>query len=167
MRFKLVSTVLLNGLLSHLALAQHDLENSPVRATFPQQPALKVCSESTVVGSVTSQNYSLAGKNYRLVLSTSQLPPMVLNFRSPDSLYKEASDALLREHSGAQQESFGVTTVVGKAGAEMCFKKSNGDNGKARFVLVGQKLVVAEALWSSPDSQREAERFLNSLTISQ
>jgi len=55
--------------------------------------------------------------------------------------------------------------VGGRSGAEMCFKGCNGDHGKARFVLVGEKLVVAEALWKGPASQAEAERFLNSLAL--
>ncbi|MBS2037174.1 hypothetical protein JST97_19460 [bacterium] len=163
MRFKLVSTIFLSWLLSQLALAQHDLEISPVRASFPDKPVLKTCSESTMVGPVTSQNYTWRGKDFHLALSTAQLPALALTFRSPDALYKEASEALLKEHSGAQQVSFGPASVAGQSGAEMRFKKNNGDQGKARFVLIGEKLVVAEALWSSPESQAEAERFLQSL----
>lgn len=167
MKFKLVSTILLSWLLSHFALAQHDLEVSPVRASFPEKPAMKTCSESTAVGSVTSENYTLEGKDYNLVLSTLQLPSLAVTFRSPDSLYKDASEALLKEHSGAQQVSYGKATVGGKSGAEMRFKQRNGDQGKARFVLVGEKLVVAEALWKNQASQAEADRFLNSLAINE
>ena len=165
MRLKLVSTMFLGWLLSHFALAQHDLQGGPVRASFPDKPVMKTSSESTMVGSVTSENYTLSGKDYNLVLSTSQLPSMALTFRSPDALYKDASEALLKEHTGAKQVSYGSTSVGGRSGAEMCFKGCNGDHGKARFVLVGEKLVVAEALWKGPASQAEAERFLNSLAL--
>jgi hypothetical protein len=167
MRFKLVSTMFLSSLLSHFALAQHDLNASPVRASFPEKPALKTTSESTLVGSVTSENYTLEGKDYNLVLSTSKLPSLALALRSPDALYKDASEALLKEHVGAQQVSYGTATVGGKSGAEMRFKKDNGDQGKARFLLVGEKLVVAQALWKTPASELEADRFLNSLAIIQ
>ncbi len=165
MKVKLVSTMFLGWLLSNFALAQHDLNLAPVRASFPEKPVMKVSSEATMVGPVTSQNYTLCCKDYNLVLSTSQLPTMALTFRSPDALYKDASEALLKEHSGAKQLSYQEAQVGGKCGAEMSFKGSNGDQGKARFVLVGEKLVVAEARWKTPASQAEAERFLNSLAI--
>ena len=165
MKLKLVSTIFLGWLLSHLALAQHDLTVSPVKASFPDKPVMKTSSESTMVGSVISENYTLNREDYHLALSTSHLPSMALTFRSPDALYRDASEALLREHAGAQQLSYGSTTVGGKSGAEMCFKGGNGDHGKARFVLVGEKLVVAEALWKGPASKAEAERFLNSLAL--
>ncbi|MBX3169900.1 MAG: hypothetical protein KF760_21025 [Candidatus Eremiobacteraeota bacterium] len=165
MRVKLVSTMFLGWLLSHFAAAQHDLNLSPVRASFPEKPVMRTSSESTVVGSVTSENYTLSGKDYNLVLSTSQLPALALTFRSPDALYKDASEALLKEHQGARQLSYQEAKVGGKSGAEMSFRGGNGDQGKARFVLVGEKLVVAEALWKNPASQAEADRFLNSLAI--
>lgn len=165
MRVKLVSTMFLGWMLSHFAAAQHDLNASPVRASFPDKPVMKVSSEATAVGSVTSQNYTLSGKDYNLVLSTSQLPSMALTFRSPDALYKDASEALLKEHAGAKQLSYQEAKVGGKCGAEMSFKGGNGDQGKARFVLVGEKLVVAEALWKTPASRAEADRFLDSLAI--
>ncbi len=167
MRVKLVSTMFLGWLLSQFAAAQHDLNVSPVRASFPEKPVLKTSSESTVVGSVTSQNYTLSGKDYHLVLSTSQLPSMALTFRSPDALYKDASEALLKEHTGARLLTYQEARIGGKSGAEMSFKGGNGDQGKARFVLVGEQLVVAEALWKNPASQAEADRFLNSLAIAE
>ena len=166
MRVKLVSTMFLGWMLSHFAAAQHDLNVAPVRASFPEKPVVKTCSESTAVGSVTSQNYTLQGKDYNLCLSTSQLPSMALTFRSPDALYKEASEALLKEHKGAKQVSYHETKICGKSGAEMSFKGCNGDHGKARFVLLGEKLVVAEALWKNSASQAEADRFLDSLAFS-
>ena len=166
MRVKLVSTMFLGWMLSHFAAAQHDFNVAPVRVSFPEKPVLKTCSESTAVGSVTSENYTLKGKDYNLCLSTSQLPPMALTFRSPDALYKEASEALLKEHKGARQLSYKEAKVGGKSGAEMSFKGGNGDQGKARFVLIGEKLVVAEALWKTPASQEEADRFLDSLAFS-
>lgn len=165
MRVKLVSTMFLGWMLSHFAAAQHDLNVSPVRASFPEKPVLKTSREATAVGSVTSENYTLCCKDYNLVLSTSQLPSMALTFRSPDALYKDASEALLKEHRGAKQLSYQEARVGGKSGAEMSFKGCNGDHGKARFVLVGEKLVVAEALWKTPASQAEANRFLDSLAI--
>ena len=167
MRFKLVSTLFLSWLLSQFALAQHDLNINPVRASFPEKPELKVCSESTLVGSVTCQNYSLAGQDYNLVLSSSQLPSLALTFRSPDSLYKDASEALLKEHRGARQLSYASASVGGKSGAELCFRSGSGEQGRARFVLVGEKLIVAEAMWKTTASQAEADRFLNSLAINE
>lgn len=165
MRFKLASTVFLGYLLSNFALAQHDLSVNSVKASFPDTPTLQRSSESTPVGPVTSENYSLCCKDYSMVLSTSQLPTMALTFRSPDSLYKDASEALLKEHTGARQVSFTSAQVSGKSGAELAFRGGNGDSGKARFVLVGEKLVVAEALWKNAASQAEANRFLDSVTI--
>lgn len=165
MKVKLVSTMFLCWLMSHFAAAQHDLNVSPVRASFPEKPVMKRSSEATAVGSVTSENYTLSGKDYNLVLSTSHLPSMALTFRSPDALYKDASEALLKEHQGARQLSYQEARIGGKCGAEMSFKGGNGDHGKARFVLVGEKLVVAEALWKTPASQAEADRFLNSLAL--
>lgn len=164
MRVKLVSTMFLGWLLSQFATAQHDLNLNPVKVSFPEKPRLKLSSETSPVGPIVSQNYELKGKDYNLVLSSTRLPSMALSFRGADDLYKEASEALLKEHKGARQLSYAPATVAGKSGAEMQFENANGDKGRARFVLVGESLIVAEATWKDP-AAAEANRFFESMKI--
>lgn len=152
-------------LVSHFAAAQHDLSLNPVKVSFPEKPKMKLSSESSPVGPIMSQNYELQGKDYNLVLSSTKLPSIALSFRGADDLYKEASEALLKEHKGATQTSFAPATIGGKSGAEMQFKGANGDQGRARFVLVGESLIVAEATWKDQAAAAEANRFFESMKI--
>ena len=145
-------------------VAWEDMDLNTVSVSFPQRPKMKVSSESSPVGPITSQNYEVNGADYSLVVSTTRLPKVALAFRGAEALYKDAADALLKEHSGAQKVSYAAVNQGGTNGAELAFKTADGEQGKARFFLVGEKLMIAQATWK-PQGQPLAQRFLDSFKV--
>lgn len=168
MRLNWVSGVLLGWLLCGDALAQpiwHDLRLSPVSVAFPQKPRLKVTQDSSPIGPVTSKNYEFQGEKYHLVLSSTQLPSLAVTFRGADGLYEDASEALLKQYPQSQRVSFAPASVAGRNGAELNFTVNGQEQGLARFVLLGEQLLVAQAIWQNSASSKDSLRFLNSLRL--
>ncbi len=150
------ATVFAQGNWSEVSLA-------PVQVSFPESPKLKVSSESTPVGPVTSNSYELKAADYTLTAVRTKLPKIALAFRSPEALYEEAARSLQEEHAGAQQTAYQKVSVAGKPGAEVSFTLPGGEQGKAQFVLVGEHLVTTQALWKNAKGYANVERFFGSL----
>jgi len=138
---------------------------APAQVSFPESPKMKISSESTPVGPVTSNSYELKTSDYSLTAVRTKLPSIALSFRSADALYEEAARSLLEEHPGAQRTAFEKVSVAGKPGAQVSFKLPSGEQGKARFVLVNENLVTTQALWKNAKAYGNVERFFNSLAL--
>lgn len=143
-------------------VAWQNVPVSEVQVSFPDMPRYKLCSESSPVGPITSQNYSYSSDKVALVANSSKLPSMVLTFRSAEALYEDAADALLREHAGAQKLSMKPLQIMGQPAAELHFRTAGGEEGRARFVLVKDVLYTTQATWKG-NTPAAVDRFLASM----
>ena len=144
------------------SVAWQSIPVSEVQVSFPDMPRYKLCSESSPVGPITSQNYSYSGDKLSLVANSSKLPSLVLTFRSPEALYEDAASALLKEHKGAQKLSMKSIQVMSQPAAELHFRTTEGEEGRARFVLVKDVLYTTQATWKGA-APPAVDRFLASM----
>lgn len=143
----------------------HQLRLNPFQVAFPQKPQLKVTQEDSMVGPVRSDNYEFQGEDYHLVFSLTRLPSLAVTFRGAEGLYEDASGALLKQHRDSKVLRYGPLEFSGRRGAELQFSVGEREQGRARFILLGEQLMVAQAVWRKTASEREALRFLESVSI--
>lgn len=164
-RVKIIALTLMATAAAFAQSTWSEVSLAPALVSFPESPKMKISSESTPVGPVTSNSYELKTADYSLTAVRTKLPAIALSFRSAEALYEEAAKSLLEEHPGAQQTAYEKVSVAGKPGAQVSFTLPTGEQGKARFVLVDENLVTTQALWKDAKAYTNVERFFNSLAI--
>lgn len=152
-------------LLATLVLAEEawtECKVSSGSVSFPAAPKYKLMTDPSPVGTLTTHNWEYRASDVSLTANTVKLPPVALTFADAESIYEDAAKALVEDAHG-KQLSYEKLTISGHPAAQVTYSTGNGQNGRARFVLVEDVLLTAVATWPGGSQPDSVEHFFSSL----
>jgi hypothetical protein len=134
---------------------------------MPTEPRATKMTTNSFIGDVTDDLFTSVEGNRRFTVDYSRIPRFALDFAGADTIYDHARGALLKQ-SWSKPLSFSEVTVDGHAGKRLVYDTPPVPGkpklyGEAYFVLVGDRLYVADATVPAGQSEADAQRFLGSL----
>ncbi len=134
---------------------------------MPATPSFKKVSHKSFVGTVEENTFQAKSGSEIFIIEYSDIPRTALFLSGPDTIFDETKEGLLNDLHGVQLR-FVSTTFQGNPGKLLTFKilaqgkDSNEMMGKARLLLVNQRLYVLLVIAPRSSNSNHVDLFLNS-----
>ncbi len=138
-----------------------------VSVLMPTIPSFQKVSHKSFVGTVEENTYQSKSGAESFTIEYSDIPKTALFLSGPDTIFDETKEGLLNDLHGIQLQ-FESTTFQGNPGKLLTFKvlpqgkDSNEMIGKAKFILINQRLYVLVAITPRSSNSNHLDLFLNS-----
>lgn len=134
---------------------------------MPATPSFQKVSHKSFVGTVEENTFQAKLGSETFTAEYSDIPKTAIFLSGSDTIFDETKEGLLNDLHGVQLQ-FESTTFQGNPGKVLTFKILPQDKtlnemiGKAKFVLVNQRLYVLVATAPRSSSSNHLDLFLNS-----
>jgi hypothetical protein len=136
---------------------------------MPGQPVKTETHQKSFVGTVTNHIFTAESGKDTFTVDYSDIPHVALHFAGPDTIYKHAKGALLKQ-TFSKEVSYTDVTVSGVKGKKLVYDtppvqghpKMRGD---AILVLVGARLYVIDGVVRETEADANSQRFLSSVKV--
>jgi len=139
-------------------------EGAGFEAVLPGEPVYETSRSSTPVGRVVEHMYRLEGEAASFWITWTELPRAALWFQSRDGILERVRRSYA-DRDELQAGSFEAVSLGDHAGRELAYRENaSSAEGRVRTFLVGRRLYIFDAAWTSP-GRAQVERFFDSLQI--
>ncbi len=141
-------------------------DDGSFKAQFPAPPEASSQKTKSAIGDIESVTWTVARGEQTFSVTATLLPRLATVFRGADGIYEDAQGDLLT-HTTGRKLSWEDSEVGGHPGKSLAYRMDSSDSqgleGRARFVLVENRLFVLNATGSAAD-ESSFHQFFESFT---
>ncbi len=151
----------------------HNVKSSDgvIEATLPGKATKKLDRRRTLAGTITTKVLEFHTDDVEFTVTSTRLPKLLRKLASDQRLYETAKEKVLSRAYG-KQKSFEETTIDGFTARELHYEvvdfedeSHHGYDGVAVFLVLNNKVYVANAIMAKEDGNADLEKFRKSIKI--